>query len=220
MNLTHALERLNALLPLKQRQDQLSPAIKKLHQDIIHSLVSHGHVPNTQEMESLLGLSNVTADLVELANNDLIVMDQDGTTVIGAYPITLEPTPHTIRVHGNRLFAMCALDAVSVAPMFDAQVDIESQCHLTQVNIKIQMQGNEIITATPSPDITLGIRWQNPGKVAAHSLCMEMVFLANLAAGHQWQSQDRDNISLFSLPQAVLFGAAYFLPLMNTIRPH
>jgi mercuric reductase len=68
---------------------------------------------------------------------------------------------------------------------------------------------------TPSAEVTVGIRWQMPSAVAAHSMCMEMVFLKDRQTAEAWQNGDTENISLFSLPEAVAFGETFFLPLMR-----
>jgi mercuric reductase len=110
---------------------------------------------------------------------------------------------------------MCALDAVSVAPMFDTNVVIESECRVTKTPITIRMHGSKILEAIPTPGIIIGIRWQMPSGAAAHSMCMEMVFLKDSKTAKDWQGGDVDNSSLFSLPDAVEFGKAFFLPLLE-----
>jgi hypothetical protein len=210
-----AVDRLNSQLPLKARQDKLSPQLKTAHQNVLYSLVKQGRPPTEEELAQQLGEDNVQAGLRTLGEADLIVLDAEGKHPLGAYPVTVETTPHKITVNGNTIHAMCALDAVSVAPMFDAEVHIESTCHVSNTPITIRMQGDNILDAQPSSDVTVGIRWQMPSGAAAHSMCMEMVFLKDSQAAEAWQDADTDNISLFSLPEAVAFGKAFFLPLLD-----
>lgn len=61
---------------------------------------------------------------------------------------------------------------MTVAPMFDAEVLIESRCHVSGITISILMRGSEILHASPGPDVMIGIRWQMPSGVAAHSMCL------------------------------------------------
>jgi hypothetical protein len=77
------------------------------------------------------------------------------------------------------------------------------------------MQGSSILEVQPGADVTVGIRWQMPSAVAAHSMCMQMVFLKDRQTAQAWQHGDTDNISLFTLPEAVMFGKGFFLPLLN-----
>lgn len=215
MDIHASTERLNSLLPLKARQDGLPLSLQRLHQQILFSLVELGRAPTSEEMVEVLGEKNIQEGLQRLGAADLIVLDRADKFPVGAYPVTLENTPHKIHVNGHTIHAMCALDALSVAPMFDAEVVIDSVCHVTQAPIHLCMQGVHIVDAQPSTNITVGIRWQNPSIVAAHSLCMEMIFLKDRKTAEAWQHGDVDNISLYDLPEAVAFGKAFFLPLLE-----
>ncbi|TDY01123.1 alkylmercury lyase family protein [Thiohalophilus thiocyanatoxydans] len=213
MDIQAAVARLNRQLPLKARQAQLSPALKNLHQAILHGLIEYGRVPTGPELDTVIDKEARAAGLRRLGEADLIVLDRKGQWPVGAYPLTSEPTPHQLSVNGHTLYAMCALDALSVAPMFDETVSISSVCHVNHTPVRIQMQGDTLCDARPD-DAIVGIRWQMPSAVAAHSMCMEMVFLENRATAKQWQDSDTDNISLFTLSEAVAFGKGFFLPLM------
>ena len=60
----------------------------------------------------------------------------------------------------------------------------------------------------------VGIRWQSTSGCAAQSLCLEMVFLADRATAESWRQDDPGNIDVFTLRDAVAFGAAFFRPLL------
>lgn len=213
MDIQAAVARLNRQLPLKARQTQLAPALKNLHQAILCGFIEHGRAPSGAELDTVIEKEERAASLRKLGEADLIVLDKAGRWPVGAYPLTSEPTPHQLSVNGHTLHAMCALDALSVAPMFNETVSISSQCHVNHTPVRIQMQGDTLLDARPD-DAIVGIRWQMPTAVAAHSMCMEMVFLENRATAEQWQDGDTDNISLFTLSEAVAFGKGFFLPLM------
>lgn len=214
MDIQSAVDRLNSQLPLKDRQDQLSPQLKKIHQQVLTSLIKQGRAPTAEELESQVIETDVKAAVRELGRADLVVLDPQGEWPVGAYPVTVESTPHTVTVNGHDIHAMCALDAVSIAPMFDEEVTIESACHVSKEPIRIRMRGKDILEAQPA-DAVVGIRWQMPSDVAAHSMCMEMVFLKDRATAEAWQGEDTENTSLFTLPEAVQFGRDFFLPLMR-----
>ena len=189
--------------------------MKDLHQKVLFTLVELGRAPTSSEIAEVLGEGNIDESLRRLGADDLIVLDGETRLPAGAYPVTIESTPHLILVNGNTIHAMCALDALSVAPMFDATVVIDSVCHVLKTPIRIHMQASNITEVQPSTDITVGIRWQNPSAVAAHSLCMEMIFLEDRKIAETWQGGDTDNISLYTLSEAVEFGEAFFLPLLK-----
>lgn len=210
----HALARLQRQLPLKARQDLLAPESIQLHQQILYSLAKRGIPPTQGEMSELVGASQLAKALRELGEMDLVVLDKHHTAVLGAYPLTTEITPHCVQIGTHKIFAMCALDAVSVAPIFATEVTISSRCHVSGEPIQIRMRGHDVLSAAPA-HLMIGIRWQMPAAVAAHSMCTEMVFLRDLSAGQQWQGDEVDAISLFSLTEAITFGTEFFLPLLE-----
>lgn len=215
MDITLAVRRLNSQLPLKARQDRLDQALKDIHQAILHSLVNNGRPPAISELREFSGNADINKIVERLRKDDLVVLDTAGQLVVGAYPVTVEATPHRIAVHGHSIFAMCALDAVSVAPMFHTAVRIDSRCHVTGEAITITMQDTKILSVRPSAAVRIGVRWQMPSGTAAHSMCTEMVFLLNDRIANEWQTRDSENISLFDLPQAVEFGKQFFTPLLE-----
>ena len=210
-----ALARLNSQLPLKARQDSLPQAVKSLHQHILQHLASQGRPPDADEVTSVPSLQDYSAGLQRLAADDLVVLDSTGNRIMGAYPLTIESTPHRVTLHGHTLHAMCALDAVSVAPMFATEVLIESVCHASKTPVVIHMRDSRLLKVQPGAEVMIGIRWQMPSAVAAHSMCLQMVFLKDRQTADTWQDGDRDNVSLFTLPAAVAFGKAFFLPLLT-----
>ncbi|MEJ2397626.1 MAG: organomercurial lyase [Gammaproteobacteria bacterium] len=215
MKLEDALARLTGQLPLKPRQQRLAPELQTMHRSILWSLATTGKSAGRDELQQICGSRDVFACLQELGANDLIVLDPQTGLPVGAYPLTIESTPHRISMNGQHLYAMCALDAVSVAPLFQADVRIDSTCHVSHTPIRIRMQSENIIEQESDMDAIVGIRWQMPGPVAAHSMCMQMVFLQDYDTALAWQAGDEPEVTLFSLPDAVRFGEAFFLPLLQ-----
>ena len=214
MNIQSAVDRLNSQLPLQARQAQLTPEVKKLHQAILHSLATRGVPPTFEEMTELVGKEQLASALQTLGKQDLIVLNAAGTDVVGAYPVTTEVTPHRLDINSHSIYAMCALDAVSVAPLFDTEVRIASLCHVSGDPIQIHMRSRDVIEANP-PNIMIGIRWQMPSGSAAHSMCTEMVFLKDENTAKQWQGDEIKSISLFSLRDGIAFGMGFFMPLLH-----
>jgi mercuric reductase len=213
LTLAAAIDHLNRLLPLKDRQDALEPPLRDLHRDILRSFAAKGAPPARAQIAARPGIDDVDAALRRLAGDDLIVLTPDRTELAGAYPFTAEARVHRVQVNGHTVHAMCALDALAIAPMFDTETRIDSRCHVSKRPVRIHMQGARVISAQPA-DPRVGIRWQGTSGCAAQSLCMEMVFLDKQATAGAWQQEDPDNISLFDLPDAVEFGAAFFRPLL------
>ncbi|MDA8127712.1 MAG: alkylmercury lyase family protein [Betaproteobacteria bacterium] len=206
--------RLNQLLPLKARQDRLPPAFQALHRAVITSLVMRGRPPTRAEIAALVGEQQVDPALARLAGDDLVVLSADRREILGAYPVTAETTPHALEVNGHVIHAMCALDALAVSPLFECPARIRSCCRVTGEAIAIAQNGARIVDAQPATT-RVGVRWQAPADgCAAHSLCIEMVFLKDDDAAARWHEGDLQNHSLYTLEEAVAFGTDYFRPLL------
>lgn len=214
VSIAAALDQLNSLLPLAARQAALAPPLRALHRDILRHFVQTGVAPARAGLVAASpGIEDIDAALAQLAADDLVVLGPQHT-VTGAYPFTAEPRVHRVQVNGHGVHAMCALDALSVAALFDTETRIDSRCHVSGAPIVIRMQGERVLAAQPQAP-WLGIRWQATSGCAAQSLCLEMVFLQDGATATAWRREDPDNISIFDLPDAVAFGAAFFRPLLD-----
>lgn len=217
-SIEHAVARLETQLPLRSRQRALDPARRRLHRRVLESLVMHASPPGRDEIAALVGASDTDEAVAALAAADLVVLSKDRRRIVGAYPLTTERTPHRLLVHGRSIHAMCALDAVAVAPAFGVKVEICSRCRVTGEPVHVVQDGARIVQAQPA-GVTVGVRWQKPdGEHAAHSMCREMIFLADDAAAAAWHGGDLDRYSVYALEQAVAFGAAVFGPLRLETR--
>jgi mercuric reductase len=147
-----------------------------------------------------------------LSSEDLIVATEG--RIEGAYPFSLEPTPHVLSIGGFRVYAMCALDAVAVAPVFGLEVVTTSRCAVTGAPIRIHQVAAEVHESEPV-GLRVGVRWQQPDGCAAHSMCREMVFLSDLETAEHWRGEDPDGAGIFDLSEAVEFGVGFFAPLIS-----
>ncbi len=201
MNINDALNKLNALLPLFERQKLLTNEEIGWHKKILHELSSIGKVPD-----------NVPVSILKrLQENDLVVLKNN--VVAGAYPFSLRETAHHIFNENIDLYAMCAFDAIAIAPLFSINLNIQSHCYLTNEPIEIYQESEKLVRIKPSDNIHIGIRWQSTGSCSADSLCMEMIFLKDQETAHAWQGSNND-ISVFSLDDAIDFSVRFFKPLL------
>lgn len=202
MKIETALQKLNTLLPLHKRQSTLSVKEREVHQAILTDFVTRGKVPPVYDNEILCLLDEY----------DLIVLDKAGGEVTGAYPFSLRTTPHSVKIGKVEICAMCAFDAIAIAPVFNTSTSIKSHCHVTKNTLEISQCGSTVNYIQGSDDLCIGIRWQDTGSCAAESLCMEMIFLKDKNTALQWQDSSSDK-TLFSLTEALEFATRYFKPL-------
>lgn len=213
MKIDKALERLISVLPLKHNQDKCGAEIKQLHQAILRSFVEKGRILNREEMA--LYTTDIDGALTVLKKHDMVVFSAKGEA-IGAYPFTMEKREHAIQVNNHIVYAMCALDALAVSPMFDMDTQISSQCRVTYDAITIRQSSQTITNLNEVGKVHFGIIWAaaSDGGSCANSLCMEMIFLRDKKIAEQWLVEDSINREIFSLQEAVKFSARFFVPLV------
>lgn len=211
--LDKALNRLTSILPLKERQDECSSQIRELHRRILLSFVEQGRIPTREEMGR--HVDDLEEAVNTLAGKDMVVFSRDGTPV-GAYPFTMEDREHAVQVNGHRVHAMCALDALAVAPMFGVNTQVSSHCRLTGAPVDIRLSGTSILNADDAGDVHFGIIWgaASGSTSCANSLCLEMMFLKSGEIARQWLMEDPDKREVFTLEEAVEFGDRFFAPLV------
>lgn len=212
-----ALQRLISVLPLKDNQDKCSTEIKRLHQAILRSFVENGRILKREEMSQYT--SDVDNALAVLKKFDMVVCSAKGEA-IGAYPFTMEKCEHAIQVNNHSVYAMCALDALAISPMFAMDTRIASQCRVTHDEINIKQSRQVITNLDEVGEVHFGIAWAaaSEGGSCANSLCMEMIFLRDKAIAKQWLQEDSGNLDyreIFGLQQAVEFSARFFVPLLS-----
>lgn len=214
IKLENALSRLKSILPLQARQDNCSKQIKELHQQVLRSFVEKGRILTREEMAQYVDqLEDAVNVLKEM---DMVVFSEDGTPV-GAYPFSMQAREHSVRVNGYQVYAMCALDALAVSPMFGVKTHISSCCRITADPVSIQQSGKTIVNPDEAGAIHFGIIWgaANADSCCADSLCMEMMFLRDSEIARQWLADDPDNREVFTLQEAVEFGGRFFVPLLS-----
>lgn len=209
-----ALDRLNRILPLKEKQESCGAEIKELHQKILRSFVENGRILTKEEMKQYVG--DIDEAIIALKKNDMVVFAENGDPV-GAYPFTMESREHKVSVNGHHVHAMCALDALSVSPMFGIETQITSQCRVTADPVNILQSGKTIQNEKEVEKICFGIVWGAASgcSCCANSLCTEMMFLKDEQIADQWLAEDQANREVFTLQEAVEFGARFFVPLMS-----
>jgi hypothetical protein len=125
------------------RRSRLGDSERALYFWILRSFAEGGR-PTREELgreAARLGLELEPA-LATLSREDLVHLGGDGEVTV-AYPFSGVPTAHRVRFpNGREAFAMCAIDALGIAPMFDQPIEITSRDPL----------GNEPFQADLSPD--------------------------------------------------------------------
>jgi alkylmercury lyase len=212
--LDKALKRLTDLLPLGARQNECGKQIRELHQQILRAFVTRGRILTREEMAQQV--SNLEDAVSVLRNGDMVIFSADGEPV-GAYPFTMEAREHKVRVNGHQVYAMCALDALAVSPMFGMKTQIDSRCGMTGDPVNIRQSGEAIENADEIGDLHVGIAWgaADADSRCADSLCKHMMFLSNAEVARQWLAHEAETREIFTLREAVEFARRLFVPLIS-----
>ncbi len=209
----NAVEHLNKILPLAERQKKLSSETANVYQKILGSYVELGRTLNKAEIGELV--DNVDEVINSLRSNDMVVFDESDEPV-GAYPFTMEQRDHKVKVNEHTVYSMCALDALAISPMFNMKTHIDSRCHVSGDNISIDQFDQEILNRENNKDVHFGINWNAAANnCCATSLCTEMIFLKDLKTANTWLAEDPDNREIFTIDEAIDFASRFFKPLIN-----
>lgn len=207
-----ALKRLQAILPLQERLAKCSKQIRHIHQQIFQSFLTRGRILTSTE---ILQYSCKPNDVISiLKKNELVLFSENGEP-LSAYPFTMEPRDCKVLVNGFQVYAMCALDALAISPMFLMDTQITAHCRVTNDPINIQQSGGRIDNQANVNNIYLGIAWgsKNISLSCAESLCLDIVFLRDKKVMRQWVAVDPENRENFTLEEAIEFSCRFFMPL-------
>ena len=87
--------------------------------------------------------------LCALESKGVIVQDADGSVSV-VYPVSALPTPHKVKLNDGRSFyAICAVDSLGSAFVFEQNIVISSSCSYCQKSISVTVVNGEISTSDP-----------------------------------------------------------------------
>jgi mercuric reductase len=211
----NAVERLNTILPLAEKQKKLSPELARVYRMILNSYVDLGRSLNKSEIAE--HVENVDEAINTLRENDMVVFDENNEPV-GAYPFTMEQRDHKVGVNGHTVHSMCALDALAVSPMFNVQTHIDSICHVSSDRISIDQLNHAVLNKDANKNVHFGINWNSAANnCCATSLCTEMIFLKDKNIADKWLSEDLESREIFTIDEAIDFASQFFRPLITGI---
>ncbi len=211
----NAVNHLNKILPLVERQQKLSPEIANVYQKILSSYVELGRTLNKKEIAEYV--DNVEETINTLRTNDMVVFDSNDEPV-GAYPFTMEQRDHKVKVNDHLVHSMCALDALAISPMFNIKTHIDSKCHVSGESISIDQFDQQVLNKDENKNVHFAINWNSAANnCCATSLCTEMIFLKDEEIANKWLAEDTDNREIFTLDEAIEFASSFFKPLVGKI---
>jgi alkylmercury lyase len=178
-----------------------------------------GRPPNLMEIskETSLALEQTQVLVCELQAHDLLGMD-DGPAgaIVYAYRFTKRTTEHRVELHGRKLNALCAIDALGVGEMFRADATIESSCRRcgTSIEIGTSQSGRAVSYARPASAVV----WYDLAysQAAATSCCPSIGFFCCDEHLQQWLAGPTTRRAGYRLAidEALEVGRALFEPVL------
>jgi hypothetical protein len=193
------------------RHARLAEPEREVYFWILRRFATSGR-PSSAEIRAAaerLGLE-VEEALATLAREDLVHRDLDGEIAV-AYPFSGRPTAHRVRFpSGHEVDAMCALDALGIAPMFGQMIDIDSRDPLSGQAIRVELEPDG--TGSWRPDQAVVVAGAlDPHADSCGGCCPVLNFFASPANAERWLSQHREVRGLvISVEEAIASGRAVF----------
>ncbi len=199
----------------------LDEAQDRVRRAILRSYPRIGRAPAIFDLAETTGFAPARVhDLIaKLAARDMVVLDPDGTTLIGAYPFIDRKTEHRVQLGDNILQAMCAIDALGAGAMLGKETLIVSVCRSCGAPIRVQTRerGTTLTDHTPTGAVVwTGIQYTN--RCAADSLCTVMAFFCSGAHLESWRADQKPEPKGYrlSIDEGLQMGKAIFMPLLVT----
>jgi alkylmercury lyase len=167
-----------------------------------------GRPPNLSEISKEIGLA--------LEQTRALVSELQAH----AYPFTKRTTEHRVELHGRKLNALCAIDALGAGGMFRADATIESSCRHcgTSIEISTSQSGRAVSYARPASAVV----WYDLAysQAAATSCCPSIGFFCCDEHLQQWLAGPTTRRAGYRLAidEALEVGRALFEPVLAPAR--
>ena len=192
------------------RHQHLSDAERELYFWVLRRFAASGRPSGAETRATALRLGlDTDRALTTLAAQDLVHFDQAGEIVV-AYPFSGRPTEHRVRfAGGHEADAMCAIDALGLAPMFDEAIEINSRDPVTGERIVVKLTRTG--TGSWQPEGAVVVCGASGGGESCCSCCPVLNFFASAENGERWLEARPDVRGyVMSMSEAIEAGRAVF----------
>jgi Alkylmercury lyase len=193
------------------RRARLTDSERELYFWILRRFRTTSRTDDTElrEAPELHGIDAERA-LDTLAREDLVHRGPGGEITV-AYPFSGRPTTHRVRFPGgHEVDAMCAIDALGIAPLFGEPVKVVSRDPVGGDEIRARVAADGATEWWPQSAVVLaGVLDRQPD--ACRSCCPVLNFFVSAANAERWlfeHPQVRGNV--ISMQEAAAAGRAVF----------
>ncbi len=166
------------------RAPELAPPAHRLYRALIDGLLATGGFPAAPELAATLGVpeARVGALLDELVAGEWAGRDAAGS-LAALYPFSAAPTGVLVRVGGAERHAMCAIDALGIAPMLGATVAISAACRACDAPLRLTATPGGVESRAPAGIAVIYRRTPGPAHLAR---CRATRFVCSPEHGQAW----------------------------------
>lgn len=193
------------------RRARLSDSERELYFWILRSFATAGRPgrAETREAAARLGLEAEDA-LATLAREDLVHRGSDAEITV-AYPFSGRANAHHVRFpDGHEVHAMCAIDALGIAPMFEQTIEIRSRDPLTGEAFQAEVPPDGGATWEPATAVVVA------GALGRHAeacsgCCPVLNFFVSRESAERWLAE-HPNVrgQVMTIEDAIASGRAVF----------
>jgi len=135
-----------------------------------------------------------------------------------AYPFSGQPTAHRIRFpNGHEVDAMCAIDALGVAPMFGEPIEVESCDPVSREGIRAQVAPDGAAEWWPESAVVVAGAIRDQGD-ACCGCCPVLNFFVSPATAERWLAEHPEvRGDVISMDEAAAAGRAVFGDMLTPI---
>jgi alkylmercury lyase-like protein len=193
------------------RQARLHDSERELYFWILRRFATHGRPTGAEMVAAGESLGLDAQEAVEtLAREDLVHLGEDGEVAV-AYPFSGRPTAHKVRFeNGHQAHAMCAIDALGIAAMFDQPIEIISTDPLAGDDVRAQLTAQGEGTWEPASAVVVaGVSERSDDSF--RGCCPVLNFFASSKNGERWLEQHSSvRGQVVAMPEAIAAGRAVF----------
>ncbi|MFF8605670.1 alkylmercury lyase family protein [Streptomyces sp. NPDC015346] len=160
---------------------------RAVQQAVLRSFATRGREPSEAELAAVTAPFGVSVErvLAELSAADYLSVDDAGR-VRAAYPFSPVPTAHRVRIaDGPQVWAMCAVDALGIAPMLGRDVEIRSADPVTGQPVVVDFRAGTAVWR-PASAVVLAVTGPCAGP-AVDVCCSALNFFAGADSARRWQ---------------------------------
>jgi hypothetical protein len=153
------------------------------------------------------------ASLETFAREDLVHLAEGEIAI--AYPFSGRPTAHRVRVaSGHETFAMCAIDALGIAPMLGEPIEIASGDPLTGEEIRVELEPGGQGRWRPQETVVVS---GTAGRGESCDCCCPVLnFFASAESAERWLSVHPEvRGTMISMEDAIVAGRTVFGDLLK-----